>query len=183
MWIMVKNEKIRLANLDSLQIIHYPDPRLMEVSTPLDEMDDSVRDLAERMFELMLDAGGVGLAAPQVGVTVRLFVASLAPEAQDRRVYVNPSIVAAEGDQNEEEGCLSLPGISCHIRRSKTVTIRATNPDGEIFEETGEDLAARAFQHELDHLDGRLLIQRMATVARMANRRRIKELERQFRQA
>ena len=180
---MVKNEKIQLADLGSLRIIHYPDPRLMEVCTPVDEVDDSVRDLAERMFELMLDAGGVGLAAPQVGLTVRLFVASPGPEAQDRRVYVNPSIIAAEGAQHEEEGCLSLPGITCHIRRSKVVTIRATNPDGEVFEETGEDLAARAFQHELDHLDGRLLIHRMATVARMANRRRVKELEREFRQA
>jgi len=172
--------KIIQADVQSLGIVEYPDPRLEETCAPVDAVDDSVRALAERMLELMFASRGVGLAAPQVGVTVRLFVASPTFEPTDRRVYVNPQIIALDGTQLGDEGCLSFPGVSCKIKRANTATIRALGLDGEPFEETGEELTARIFQHECDHLDGRLLVDRMGSVAKLANRRALRELEEKY---
>ena len=177
---MTSDERIRQADLDKLRIIHYPDPRLREACTPVEPVDESVRALAEKMIELMAAASGVGLAAPQVGVTVRLFVAVPTEDPTDRRVYINPEIVAVDGAQDGEEGCLSFPDISCRIKRYETATIRARGLDGELFEETGTGLTARIYQHESDHLDGRLLVDRMGTVAKLAARRALKDLEEEF---
>jgi len=177
---MTVEETVRGVDVASLRVLKYPDPHLREVCQGVEEVDDSVRALAERMFELMFEARGVGLAAPQVGVPIRMFIASPTFQDSDRRVYVNPEIVAAEGTQDGEEGCLSFPNVTCTIKRRKVVTIRATDLSGRRFEETGEDLAARIFQHECDHLDGKLLVDRMGTVARLANRRTLKDLEDQF---
>lgn len=174
------NAKISGAVLGSLGTVEYPDPRLQEVCTPVGAVDDAIRGLAERMFELMFASRGVGLAAPQVGVTVRLFVASPTFEPSDRRVYINPEIIALDGTQLGEEGCLSFPSVSCKIKRANTATLRALGLDGQEFEETGEALAARIFQHECDHLDGRLLVDRMGSVAKLANRRVLKELEEKY---
>jgi len=171
------NEKIRQADLPCLKIIYYGDPRLREICTPIDEVDSSVRALVERMFELMFSSRGVGLAAPQVGVTVRLFIASPTFQTDDRRVYINPRIISVDGWQDGEEGCLSFPGITCRIKRRRLATIEATDLDGKAFEETGEELTARIFQHETDHLNGELLVDRMGSVARLANRRALKQLE------
>ena len=177
---MAPNAKIEQADIAALRILHYPDPRLREVCTSVDEVDGDVRRLVERMFELMAAAGGVGLAAPQVGVPVRLFIACPAQEPSDRRVYINPRIIAAEGSQDGEEGCLSFPGVACNLKRYDVVTIRAVGLDGQQFEETERQLAARIFQHEMDHLDGRLLVDRMGSVAKLANRRLLKELEEKY---
>jgi len=177
---MEPNEKIKQADVATLGIIHYPDPRLLEVSTPIDEVDESVHRLVEKMSELMFAARGVGLAAVQTGVTVRLFITSPTPDKSDLRVYINPQIVAAEGWQENEEGCLSIPGVFCKLKRHSIVTIEALNLHGERFTQTGEALAARAIQHEMDHLDGRLIIHRMGSVARLANRRTLKDLEARF---
>jgi peptide deformylase len=174
------NAKIKSVEIASLGIIKYPDPRLRELCTPVEEVDDDVRWLVARMFELMFPSRGVGLAAPQVGVTLRLFVASPRLDESDRRVYINPEIVAVEGAQNGEEGCLSFPSITCKVKRYDRATIRALGLDGEPFEETGEELTARIFQHETDHLDGRLLVDRMSSVAKLANRRALKDLEDEF---
>jgi len=174
------NDKVLSVNPAELTVICYPDPRLRELCTPVRAVDDSVRALIDRMFELMFESRGVGLAAPQVGVTVRLFVASPMFQPDDRRVYVNPTIIAMDGAQDGEEGCLSFPSISCKVQRKKVATIRALNRDGECFEETGEDLVARIFQHESDHLDGRLLVDRMGSVARLTHRRALRELEESF---
>jgi peptide deformylase len=171
------NEKIKQADLAGLRIIRYPDPRLTVVCTPVEAVDDSVRALIDRMFELMFDARGVGLAAPQVGVAVRLFVASATFDPAERGVYINPEIIAAEGAQDGDEGCLSFPGITCRVKRKKIATIRALGRDGNPFEQTGEDLLARIFQHESDHLEGKLLVDRMGSVAKLGNRRLLRELE------
>ena len=160
-----------------MTIIKYPDLRLQKASAPLAGLDENVRRLVDKMFELMFQAPGVGLAAAQVGINARLFVASPTCEQTDRRVYVNPEIVSAEGVQEEEEGCLSMPGVTSRIKRPATVTLRAIGLDGQTFQETGEGLLARVFQHEMDHLDGRLIVERMNSVARLANRRAIKDLE------
>jgi len=173
-------EKSRRADLSSLKILRYPDPRLSEVCVPLEEVDDSVGALAEKMFELMSAAGGVGLAAPQVGVPVRMFIASPTADPNDRRVYVNPEIISVDGSQDGEEGCLSFPGISCRIKRYNVAVLRAKGLNGQVFEETAEGLTARIFQHECDHLDGRLLVDRMGTVARLTHRRALQDLQEQF---
>ena len=164
----------------ALKIVRYPDPRLREVGVELPCIDEAVRALTERMFELMFAAKGIGLAAQQVGIAARLFVASPSFQDDDRRVYINPRLVSLEGSQEQEEGCLSFPGISTRVKRYNFATIRAMNLDGAEFEESGEELVARIFQHEMDHVDGRLLVDRMGTVAKLANRRTIKDLEEQF---
>ena len=174
------SEKWHDIDILSLRILRYPDPRLRQVCTPVAAVDDDLRRLVDRMFDLMLEVHGVGLAAPQVGVTVRLFVACPTGEAADRRVYVNPRITALEGAQEGEEGCLSFPEIYSKIKRADLATIRALDLDGNAFEETGQGLAARIFQHETEHLDGRLLVDRMGVVAKLANRRALKELEEKF---
>ncbi|MHC4982016.1 MAG: peptide deformylase [Planctomycetota bacterium] len=177
---MTADEKIRRVEIAKLRLLYYPDPRLREVCTPVEVPDEDVRKLTERMFELMFAARGIGLAAPQVGVPVRLFVVSPRSDGEDRRVYINPRIISADGSQQEEEGCLSFPGITCKLKRYDVVTIRATGLDAEEFEETCEELTARIFQHEIDHLDGRLLVDRMSSVAKLANRGPLRELEEKF---
>lgn len=178
---MSGNEKILAANPGALGVIRYPDPRLKEVSTRIERpAAPEVRVLAERMIELMFADRGVGLAAPQVGVTVRMFIASPSFREDDVRVYVNPEITAVDGRQEGEEGCLSFPSISCKVRRYETATIRARDLEGELFEETGEALTARIFQHETDHLDGILLVDRMSSVARLSNRRALRQLQEEF---
>jgi len=171
------NEDLRQIETGRLKIVHYPDPRLRETCAPVETVGDAVRALIDRMFELMFQFRGVGLAAPQVSVPLRLFVASPTFDPQDRHVFINPEIIDTQGRQDGEEGCLSFPGISCKIKRKRIATVRALGPDGQPFEKTGEDLFARIMQHEVDHLDGRLLVDRMGSVARLANRRALKELE------
>ena len=178
---MESAEKIVRAAPASLKIIHYPDPRLSEACTPLDRVDQDVSAFVERMFELMFEGKGVGLAAPQVGVTVSLFVTSPAYDRADRNVYINPQILSTEDSRESEEGCLSVPGINCRIKRAAAVTVRALNLAGEPFEQTLDDLAARVVQHEADHLDGRTIVDRMGTVARMTHRRQLKDLREKFR--
>lgn len=174
------NEIIRQTDLSQLKIIHYPDPRLNKPCMPLaDGKDSAVDALVEKMFELMFLSHGVGLAAPQVGINARLFIASPTFDDNDRRVYINPVLTLLDGSQESEEGCLSLPGITCRVKRYNFATIKAMNLEGEIFEETGEELVARIFQHEMDHLEGRLLVDRMSSVAKLASKRALKDLEEQ----
>lgn len=168
-------------NLPSLKIVKYPDPRLRGPCVEIKQFDDGLRALAERMFEIMYVAGGVGLAAPQVGQTVRLFVANpSARPGEDERVYVNPQVLAQEGSQTAEEGCLSLPGVTCKLKRHTRVTVRAQDLAGEVFEETGEGLLARIFQHEMDHINGTLVADRMSVVGKLANRRALKDLQERY---
>jgi len=164
-------------DIESLTLVKYPDPRLRENCSPVTEFDNRLRALAERMFVIMYKGNGVGLAGPQAGVTLRVFVANPTMEPEDERVYVNPELIATSGSVEAEEGCLSLPTLSCRIKRYATATIRARDLEGDTFEQTGEGLLARVFQHEYDHIEGRLIIDRMSAVAKIANRRLLKDLE------
>lgn len=177
---MTSSEKIHAADLASLKVIRYPDPRLREACTPIEQADEATAVLVERMFELMFASHGVGLAAPQVGVTVRMFIASPSFESDDRYVYINPRIISAEGSQLGEEGCLSFPEIFCKIKRSDRIVVEAIGLDGKAFRQTAEQLLARIIQHECDHLDGRLLVDRMGSVAKLGNRKALAALEEQF---
>ena len=175
--------KVNFNELDSasLEVIRYGDPRLAAPSQPIEgPFDEGFTRLVDRMFELMHQHHGVGLAAPQIGLNIRLFVACPSGEPTDRRVYINARLVAAEGGEEDEEGCLSVPGVHAKIKRYQKVTLRAMNPDGSEFEETGEGLLARIFQHEIDHLDGTVIVNRMGSIARLAHRRTLEELHEKY---
>ena len=165
---------------DDLKIIFYPDPRLKKVSTPVTAFDDNLKALATRMFELMRAHRGVGLAAPQVGLNLRVFVMNATGEPPDDRVYVNPVLSEADGSESAEEGCLSLPGLHVDVDRSKTLRIRAQDVDGKEIDQVETGYLARIWQHETDHLNGTLLTDRMGAVAKMTNRRLLKELEEDY---
>jgi peptide deformylase len=162
---------------DPLHIIFYPDPRLKRVSKKITAFDEKLGDLVKRMFELMREAKGVGLAAPQVGLNIRLFISNHTGDPKDDRVYVNPELSEADGNDAGEEGCLSLPGLHVQVDRAKSVHIKAHDLNGKVFEQTETGYLPRIWQHELDHLNGTLLIDRMGITAQMENRKLLKELE------
>lgn len=166
---------------EDLKIILWPDPRLKKASKSVAAFDEALKALAARMFELMRDAKGVGLAAPQVGHNIRLFVMNPTGEPSDDRVYVNPSLTDGDGEDEAEEGCLSLPDIHANVVRFKQMKITAQDLDGRPIEEAASGFAPRVWQHELDHLNGTLLTDRMGPVARMAARRALKDLEERYR--
>lgn len=166
---------------EALKIILYPDPRLKKSNATVVEFDESLRQLAVDMFRLMREAHGVGLAAPQVGKNLRMFVANPSGEVGDDHVYVNPSLSDPDDEDEAEEGCLSLPDIHVKVFRNKRVRIRAQDLEGTPFEQIGTGFPARVWQHEFDHLNGILLTDRMGPVSKMANRKKLKELEENFR--
>lgn len=166
---------------DPLKILVYPEPRLKKVSVPVARFDAELRELIDHMFRLMREAKGVGLAAPQVGKNIRLFVMNPTGEAGDDRVYVNPALTEAEGSEEAEEGCLSLPDIHVKVIRSKTIKMQAQDVEGNPVEQTASGFIARVWQHEFDHLNGVLITDRMGPAARMANRKKLKELEDRYR--
>ncbi len=169
-----------MTDYSDLRIIHYPDPRLRAVCAPVETFDEDLAALAARMLELMKAAPGVGLAAPQVGIKRRLFV--MHPPGDDARdeVYVNPVVEGLDGAKEAEEGCLSLPEVFITVRRFTRCRITAQTLDGRKIERTGEDLIARIWQHETDHLDGKLILDRMGPADRIATRKAIRELEARF---
>jgi peptide deformylase len=165
---------------DELKIICWPDPRLLKRSKPVEVFDPSLAALAQRMLGLMRDARGVGLAAPQVAQNIRLFVMNHTGKPEDDRVYVNPSLTSPSGEEEGEEGCLSLPGITAKVLRSQTMRMSAQSVTGEAIEQEATGYVARIWQHEIDHLNGTLLLDRMGPVARLAHRRTLKELEAKY---
>lgn len=159
-------------------IVKYGDPVLETPTKPVEKFDDEFRKLTDDMFESMYAAQGVGLAAPQIGISLRVTVIDVTngknPEA--KLVCANPQIIHAEGEQHEEEGCLSIPGFRGRVMRPAYVTIRAQNLTGEEFEMRGEGLLARAFCHEIDHLDGILFINHLSILKRDLIKRKIRKL-------
>ena len=165
---------------EKLTIIQYPDPRLKRVSPPVTAFDAGLADLAARMFDLMREARGVGLAAPQVGVNVRLFVMNHTGEPADDRAYVNPVLTDADGEDEDDEGCLSLPKITVPVIRSLSLRMRAQTLAGEPVEQVETGYVARIWQHETDHLNGVLLTDRMGPVAKLTNRKVLRDLEEKY---
>ena len=149
-------------------ILRYPDKRLRDKALPVAVVDDEIRKLCDDMAETMYAAPGVGLAAPQIGVSKRIFVIDIASadEKSDLRVFINPEFVAREGETVWEEGCLSFPGIHEEVQRAAKVTVRAIGLDGNAFELTAEGLLAIAVQHEYDHLEGTLMVDRVSLLKR-----------------
>ena len=162
-------------------IVKYGDPVLEKPAAAIKKFDVDLELLAEDMFASMYAASGVGLAAPQVGKSIRLAVVDVTggknPEA--KIVLVNPEIIHAEGEVREEEGCLSIPGFRGYVMRPQFVTVKALNAKGEPFEIRGENLLARAFCHEIDHLNGILFLQHLSMLKRDLIKRKIKKLRKQ----
>src|SRR4051794_35889018 len=169
-----------------MKIVHYPHPALRHAAKPLTCVDKKLHLHVGAMKELMYEARGLGLAAPQVALPFQLLVMNVTgdptkPEAEE--VFLNPRIVEKKGIQEDEEGCLSFPGLYQNVRRAKTVKIQAYDQSGRPVEKTVHDLEARAWQHEIDHLNGVLFIDMMGPLARLAARSSVKNFEKLFRQA
>ena len=162
-----------------LKIVKYPEPVLQQPGEPVTEFNDELRCFVADLFETMYAAKGIGLAAPQVAVSKRITVIDLSSgkNPEEKLVLINPEIIAREGKQYEEEGCLSFPEIREKVARAAKVRIRAQNEYGKWFEMDGEELLARAFQHEIDHLDGILFIFRMSALKRGLNLRKIRKMQ------
>ena len=162
-------------------IVKYGDPVLETAAAPVTEFDDKLKQLVDDMFESMYEAQGVGLAAPQIGISLKISVidTSFKEDPGARLVLANPEIVSIEGKQSGGEGCLSIPDFREKLARGKKVTIRAQDINGNWYEKTAEDLLARAFQHEIDHLNGTLYIHHLSALKRDMMKRKIKRLKRQ----
>ncbi len=162
-----------------LKIVKYPEPVLEQPGEPVTEFNDELRKLVADMFETTYASQGIGLAAPQVGVSKRLTVIdlSMGKDREQKLVLINPEIIVSEGRQYEEEGCLSFPDIREKVVRAANVRIRAQDEYGKWFEMDGDELLARAFQHEIDHLDGVLFIFRMSALKRSLNLRKIRKMQ------
>jgi peptide deformylase len=162
-------------------IVKYGDPVLEKPSRPITKFDAELEELAEDMFATMYAAQGIGLAAPQIGKGIRIAVVDVTsgknPEA--KIVLANPDIIHGEGEKREEEGCLSIPGFRGYVVRPHFVTVKAQNLKGEPFEIRGEDLLARAFCHEIDHLNGILFLQHLSMLKRDLIKRKIRKLKKQ----
>jgi len=162
-------------------IVKYGDPVLEKPAATIKSFDAELEQLVEDMFASMYAASGVGLAAPQIGKSIRLTVVDVTagknPEA--KIVLVNPEIIHAEGEVREEEGCLSIPGFRGYVVRPQFVTVRAQNVKGESFDIRGENLLARAFCHEIDHLNGVLFLQHLSMLKRDLIKRKIKKLRKE----
>ena len=161
-------------------ILRYGADALHGAAAPVEALNDAVQTLIDDMIDTMYAAAGVGLAAPQVGEGLRLFVAdpSSGRASEDLRVVMNPELVEADGAQREEEGCLSLPGFTGHVPRSSRVLVSGLDRDGSPVQVEGEGLLARVLQHEMDHLEGSLFVDRLSGIRRDLIVRRVRKLQR-----
>jgi peptide deformylase len=170
-----------------MKIVHYPHPALRHPAVPLPAIDKDVVQLARGMLDLMYEARGVGLAAPQVAVPYQLFVMNPTADPQQKdqeRVLINPVLLERKGTSEGEEGCLSFPGLYQKVRRAKSVVVQAYNLEGALLEiRSATEMASRILQHEIDHLHGILFIDKFGPIAKLASRGALKEFEREYRKA
>jgi peptide deformylase len=171
-----------MIDLDECRLTCYPSPILARRAQAVEIFDDNLREFVARMIDMMIDNKGIGLAAPQAGISLRLFVISLEMSRETAKVYVNPVITPAGDMESMEEGCLSVPGIYTSIKRQKACTVQAQDVQGHSFTEEAEEMYARCLQHEYDHLEGVTLITRMGATAKLVHRRQIKKLKETFAQ-
>ena len=165
-----------MIDVDKCRITHYPASVLGKHGEPVEKVDENIRLLVEKMTQIMLENKGVGLAAPQAGVSLRLFIISLDGTAESVRVYINPTVTPIGDLDSIDEGCLSVPGVYAKIPRYKRCEVTATDLEGNEFTEEADGLYSRALQHEYDHIEGMTIINRMGQVAKIAHRRQLKKL-------
>ena len=166
-----------MIDAQNCQLTYYPAAILNRRAEKVEVFDDNLRQFVERMIGIMVEHRGIGLAAPQAGIALRLFVVSLEVDPETAKVYVNPSLTPTGAIESLDEGCLSLPGIYTGVKRYTDCEIRAQDLDGNTVIESTAGLYARCIQHEFDHLEGITLVHRMDAAARMVHRRQLKKLE------
>ena len=162
-----------------LPILEFPDPRLRTRAVPVTVFDETLRQLAADMLETMYAAPGIGLAATQVNVHRRLIVMDLSEQRNEPRIFINPEILAREGVEVSEEGCLSVPQVFEDVERAARVRVRSQNLKGEVLEEDLEGLLAICLQHELDHLEGKLFVDYLSNLKRERIRRKLEKERRE----
>ncbi|HEX9583147.1 MAG TPA: peptide deformylase [Gammaproteobacteria bacterium] len=162
-----------------LQILHYPDPRLYNTATPVRRVDHEVQALVDDMFETMYAAPGIGLAAIQVNVPLRVITIDVSETKQAPLCLINPELIAKRGLVELEEGCLSVPGVYETVPRAGWIRVRAMNRAGEHFEMEAEDLLAVCIQHEMDHLDGKLFVDYLSQLKRQRIKKKVRRLHKQ----
>jgi len=163
------------------KILFLPDERLRQTAKPVEHFDDALQTLIDDMFETMYHARGVGLAAPQIGIGLRLSVIDVSRDKTDQLVLINPEIIASEGELVYDEGCLSVPGAYDKVVRAEKVTIRALDRFGKVYERSAEGVLAECFQHEIDHLNGKLFVDLLSPLKRSIARRKLDKYKRQLR--
>ncbi len=169
-----------------LRIVPHPHPALRYESTPVTRIDDALRATVREMFDLMYASNGIGLAANQVGIPLRFFILNLEADAakpEEERVFINPEIVKKHSSEENEEGCLSFPGLYGKVRRARKIRVQAYDLSGQPVDLEADELLGRAIQHELDHLDGKLFIDYLGPIAKTSANARVKEIEAGYRQA
>jgi len=162
-----------------LKILQYPDARLHKVAKPVAQVTDVTRTLIKNMAETMYAAPGVGLAATQVDVHEQLFIADISELHDELRVFINPKIIASSGEEQCEEGCLSVPGIYETVTRFEKVTVQALNERGESFTLTADGFLAVCLQHEMDHLQGRVFVEHLSQLKQTRIRAKLKKQQRE----
>lgn len=162
-----------------LNILHFPDPRLRTVAQPVTTFDAELKTLVSDMFETMYEAPGIGLAATQVDVHKRLLVMDISEDKSDPKVLINPEILQSEGEEEMDEGCLSVPGYYETVRRADKVRVRAQDVSGAFFEIDAEGLEAVCIQHEMDHLEGKLFVDYISNLKRDRIRKKLEKLKKQ----
>lgn len=161
------------------KILYLPDERLRKIAKPIETFDDDLQVLINDMFDTMYDARGVGLAAPQIGISLRLSVIDIIGDKTNQMVIINPEIVSSHGEKEFEEGCLSVPGAYDTVVRAEKVTVKALDRFGKPIEITGEGLLAECLQHEIDHLNGKLFVDLLSPLKRVIARRKLDKFKRQ----
>ena len=162
-----------------LDILHFPDPRLRREAKPVKEVDKAIHRLVDDMFETMYDAPGIGLAAPQVNVSKRIVVIDVSEGRDSPLCLINPNIVERRGDEEMEEGCLSVPGVYETVHRAEWVRVEAIGRDGKPFQLETDGLLAVCIQHELDHLKGKLFVDYLSSLKRQRIRKKLEKARRQ----
>jgi peptide deformylase len=165
--------------MTTLNILHFPDPRLRTVAKPVEQVDDTIRQLADDMLETMYAAPGIGLAATQVNVDKRIVVIDISEEKNKPLCLINPEIVELDGVEEMEEGCLSVPGVYEPVQRAYRVRVRALDREGQPIELDADGLLAVCIQHEIDHLDGKLFVDYLSQLKRTRIRRKLEKDQRQ----
>jgi peptide deformylase len=165
--------------MTTLDILHFPDPRLRKVARPVEQVNDSVRQLVDNMLETMYAAPGIGLAATQVNVDKRVVVIDISEEKDQPLCLINPEVLELQGVEEMEEGCLSVPGIYETVQRAEQVRVRALDRDGQTIELEADGLLAVCIQHEIDHLDGKLFVDYVSQLKRSRIRKKLEKEQRQ----
>ncbi len=162
-----------------LNILQFPDPRLRTRAKPVTEFDDKLKALVSDMFETMYHAQGIGLAASQIDLHIRLLIMDISEEKNDPKILVNPEIIQSDGEEEMDEGCLSIPGYYEAVCRAQKVLVKAQDEKGDFFEFDAEGLEAVCIQHEIDHLDGKLFVDYISSLKRERIRKKLEKAKKQ----